>query len=159
MAQMSIRLWPLFLLTLLACAAGSAVGNFFGLTGVSLYVGFDVQAETEGILLGGSAGLLAAAGWCGLVLRGAVRQYKAGKGFTPRLYALAVLWGALLGAAAGLVVLAGLAVIAGRWHWEAALPGVGLGAAAGAALGAVLGLAAWAAANVSVPKARRREEN
>jgi hypothetical protein len=152
MPGVSIRLWPLFLLTLLACGAGSAIGNLLGLAGVSLYVGFGVQAETEGILLGGSAGLLAAAGWCSLLLRGVVRQFNSGSRFTPRLYASGVLWAGLLGLGAGMIVLAGLAVIGGRWRWEALLPAMGVGVAAGAALGAVLGLPAWAATNLSVPR-------
>lgn len=148
----TIRLWPLMLLALLACLAANVAGGFFGLVAAWLYLGIDAGAEAEGILLGGSAALLAAAMWCALLLRAIVRRFRAGGTFSLRLYLVGLAWAASLGAGAALIVHVAMAALAGRWGLAALPTALGLGVATGLVLGAVLGLAAWAAAALAQPR-------
>ncbi|MFB3890673.1 MAG: hypothetical protein ACE15C_01480 [Phycisphaerae bacterium] len=143
-------MWPLTILGVFVCFAGTLTGAFFGMLATAIYDAPDGRAlglAHFGGLIGGLLGLAAGLVWCRLMFRASLRLVSQGRAGVVMVLGLG--WGTAVGSASALCVHVGLWAFLGQVRANGLLAALVFGAPAGVVVGLVCGglcaLAAWLA--------------
>jgi len=155
MTDLRIRRWPLVMMCVTVCAAGTALSWFLGAMAAEIYTSVcspDPHIERIGRVAGIVGGLLGSGCWCAEMVVLIVHYLRR----TGRTSAKLIAWGTFGGHGAALMaagmVHAWLMIAKKQWSNEGVLYGLSFSAAAGLGLGFVCGLLAWGAGALARPR-------